>query len=206
MGMSAVALTDPRAHTLYSLSEELVAYLETVEMTEEGTPERQGCEAAIATYMEQLPAKVDGVSWMLVHLEGQVSSAAAEVKRLQARKQTFERAVARLEAYCVRVIEKLPKPKKGQPKLEGEVNTLSIRPSEGAIVTDESMVPPDYKTACVEMPARDWGLIVNLHPQVLGKITKQDLKVRLAEVKKALQAGETVPGADLEFRNNLVRK
>ena len=204
--MSAVALSNPATPTLYALSEELVAYLETVEMTAEGTPERQECETAIAHYMEQLPAKVDGVSWMLAHLEGQVQMAAGELKRLQARKQAFDRAVDRLETYCVRVIEKLPEPKKGARKVEGSTCTLSIRPSEGAIITDEAMVPADYKTACVEMPARAWEIVVNLHPQILDKLTKQDLKVRLADVKKALKNGESVPGADLEFRNNLVRK
>lgn len=207
--MSALALVQPAAVaplSLYSLSEELIAYLDTIEMTEEGTPERQECESAIARYMEQLPAKVDGVNWMLVHLEGQVQTAADEIKRLQARKQSFERATERLERYCVRVMELLPEPTKGKRKLEGSTVTFTLRPSEGAIITDEMKVPSDFKTAVVEMPARAWELVVALHPQILDQLTKQDLKVRLADVKKALQAGGEVPGADIEYRKNLVRK
>jgi hypothetical protein len=41
---------------------------------------------------------------------------------------------------------------------------------------------------------------------LIGKVTKQNLKVRLADVKKAIKAGESIAGADLEFRNNLIRK
>ena len=37
---------------------------------------------------------------------------------------------------------------------------------------------------------------------VIGKVTKQNLKVRLADVKKEINAGESIAGADLEFRNH----
>ena len=35
---------------------------------------------------------------------------------------------------------------------------------------------------------------------------KREVKVRLADMKRAIKAGESVPGADLEYRNHLVRK
>ena len=41
---------------------------------------------------------------------------------------------------------------------------------------------------------------------VVGKLTKQNLMVRLPDVKKAIKAGESIVGADLEFRNNLIRR
>lgn len=195
--MSAAAMT------LYHLSEDLTAYLESIDLTEPGTPERAECETAIQVYMEQLPAKVDSVAAMLVHLESQAKMAGEEIKRLTARKQAFERAHERLAAYCVRVLELLPEPKKGPRKLEGVHSTLALRPSEAVTITDEPSIPAAFKTACVEMPAVTWEDLVRIDPSIIGKLTKQDLQVRRADVKKAIQGGESVPGADLEFRSNL---
>jgi hypothetical protein len=194
------------AMTLYSLSEDLAAHLDSVDLTEPGTPQRDECEAAIRRYMEQLPAKVDSVAWMLAHLESQAQLAAQEMQRLQTRKQAFERAGDRLAAYCVRVLEQLPEPKRGPRKLEGETATLALRPSEAAILTDEAAVPAIYKTAVLEMPALVWEECVRRDGTVIGKLTRQNLKVRLSDVKKAIKDGLSVPGADIEFRNNLVRK
>jgi hypothetical protein len=165
-----------QAMTLYSLSEDLTAHLESVDLTEPGSPQRDECEAAIRRYMEQLPAKVDSVARMLAHLENQAQMAAQEMQRLQNR------------------------------KLEGETTTLALRPSEAAIVTDEAAVPALYKTAVLEMPAPVWEEFVRLDNTLVAKLTKQNLKVRLSDVKKAIKDGIRVPGADMEFRNNLVRK
>jgi len=183
-----------------------MAHLESIDLTEPETPERAECEMAIRVYMDQLPVKVDSVAWMLAHLEDQAQMAADEIHRLQARKQGFERAQERLEAYCVQVLEQLPEPRRGTRKLEGSTSTLALRLSDAVIITDEVAVPADYKTACVEMPAPVWENLVRRDESIIGKLSKQNLKVRVVEMKKALKAGESVPGADLEFRNHLVRK
>lgn len=205
MAIAAMAVQS-KAISLYSLAEDLTAWLDTRECTDPDSEERKECDRAVETFVGQLATKVDSVSWMLGHLESQAAFAAQEIKRLQDRKRFFEAAQEQLEQYCVRVIEALPEPKKGARKIEGASSTLSIRPSEGAILTDEAAVPAEFKTAVVEMPAKTWELLVKLHPQVLDTLTKQDLKVRLADVKRALKAGCGVAGADLEFRSNLVRK
>jgi len=194
------------AMTLYALSEDLTAHLESIDLTEPGTPERAECEMAIQVYIEQLPAKVDSVAWMLAHLEDQVQMAAQEIQRLQGRKQAFERAQERLEEYCIHVLEQLPEPKRGAKKLEGRTSTLALRLSDAVVITDEVAVPAEYKTACVEMPALVWEGLVRRDESVIGKLTKQNLKVRLVDVKKAIKGGEVVAGADLEYRNHLVRK
>ena len=198
--MSATAMT------LYALSEDLTAHLESIDLTEPGTPERAECEMAIQVYMGQLPTKVDSVAWMLAHLEDQVQMAAQEIQRLQGRKQAFERAQERLEEYCIHVLEQLPEPKRGAKKLEGRTSTLALRLSDAVVITDEATVPAEYKTACVEMPALVWESLVRRDESVIGKLTKQNLKVRLVDVKKAIKGGESVAGADLEYRNHLVRK
>jgi len=198
--MSAVAIT------LYSLSEDLMAHLESIDLTEPETPERAECEMAIQAYMEQLPDKVDSVAWMLAHLEDQAQMAAHEIHRLQARKESFDRARERLEAYCIQVLEQLPEPRRGARKLEGSTCTLALRLSDAVMITDEAVVPAEYKTACVEMPAPDWERLILRDETIVGKVNKQNLKVRVVDVKKAIKGGESVPGADLEYRNHLVRK
>jgi len=204
--MAALAVVPPPSLTLYALSEELAAHLDSIELTEPGSTERVECEAAIQAYLAQLPARVESVAWMLAHLESQAQMAAREIQRLTARKQAFERAIGTLEAYCVRILERLPAPKKGPRKLEGETSTLALRSSDAVVLRDEAKVPAEYKTACVEMPAPVWEDLVRLDPDVTGKLTGQDLKVRLADVKRAIKAGDSVAGADLEYRDHLVRK
>lgn len=203
--MSAAALT------LYNLADTLPALLDTLDMVEEGTPERQELETQIQVYMQALPAKVDDTCRMLAHFEAQQDMAAKEIKRLQERKKAFERAQERLEGYVVRVLEFLPPPKKGQPKLEGATNTLTLRPSDAVKIIDEPSVPAEFKTACIELPLTEWAFVIEAldettRSHVLTRLEKQDVKVRASDIKRSLKAGHEVPGADLEFRNNLVRK
>lgn len=60
--------------------------------------------------------------------------------------------------------------------------------------------------ACVEMPAPVWESLVRRDESIVGKLSKQNLKVRVVDVKKAIRGGESVAGTDLEFRNHLLRK
>jgi hypothetical protein len=189
--------------TLNSLCEELTMHLDSVDLTEPGTPERTECETAIALYMEQLPRKVDRVGAMLAHLESQEQSASSEIARLTARKRFFERSHERLEVYIAMVLEKQPAPKRGGKRLEGVHTTLSLRPSEGVEITDEAAIPADYKTACVEMPATYWEFLVDLLPEVLENLGRQDLKVRKDDIKRAIKADQAVPGARLATRQNV---
>jgi hypothetical protein len=174
-------------------------------MTDPDSPERAECDKAVDEFTAQLASKVDAVSWMLAHLESQAELAAEEIKRLQARKKFFESAVETLETSCVRVIEKLPEPKKGARKLQGATTALSIRPSDRVIPTDEASIPSKFKTASIEMPAPQWELLIDLYPAVLEFLTKFELTARLTDIKKALKAGEDVAGAELRFCNNLRR-
>lgn len=221
--MSALAIVSPAAAaehpqptrgglTLYELTVELTCWLDSRAMTDRGSPERADCDRAVEEFTAQLADRVDAVGWMLAHLESQIELAKQEVTRLKARQEFFESSLECLETYCVHTLEQLPEPKKGARKLEGAACTLSLRKSDGVILSgpagpgDESLVPLDYKTATVKLPARTWGLLANLHPQILEAVTYQKMETRLSDVKRALKAGEAVSGADLEFRNNLQRK
>lgn len=206
--MSAIAIAPditPNTMSLAVLASELECLLDTAEMVEEGTADRAELDAMIAEFQEALPAKADRVNYALAFLESQAVLAAAEIKRLQARKARYERDAERLGQYCCRVIEELPEPKRGKRKIEGHTVTLSVTPSDEVIFTDEIAVPISYKTAVLEMPAPAWESIVAAFPDAPTLLSKQDLKVRKADVKKALKAGEDVPGADIKFNVNLRR-
>jgi hypothetical protein len=212
--MSALAVVPPppaSSATLYEMVDDLAALLASVEMTEAGSQERAECEAAIARYYEELtPAKVDATARRLRHWASQVQLAKAEEERLYARRQAFQREIERLEQYCIRALRLLPAPKKGPRKLEGQFSTLSLRASEGVVVTAEESVPAEYKTAAVKLPLPLWAAVADAvkataAADVAAAVAALHVETAVSReaVKQALKAGTEVPGADLEFRDHL---
>ena len=63
--------------------------------------------------------------------------------------------------------------------MQTEINELSYRKSEAVVLTDEAVIPAEYKKE------------------------KLTISVDKAEIKKALKAGTSVPGAIIEVRKNL---
>lgn len=192
------------ARPLWELEETLQALLDTIDVTPD--EQREEIQTEIDRYIGAELVKVDHVAQAIAMCEYAAKDAAMEISRLQERKRAAEAAQARLEKYVVRVIEA-----RGVKKLLGKTNTLSLRPSEGVVIADEAAVPMAHKTAVIEMPLLAWHGLINQIPEeqqdaVLGKLTKRDIKISRDSVKRAIKAGETVPGADLEFRNNLQRK
>jgi hypothetical protein len=164
--------------TLYSVVDTLPALIDSLDMTEPGSPERAECEAEITRYFEALPQKVDGVAHVHAHLEAQVKFAGTEIQRLQNRKRRFEHAVERMEAYIMSVLDRLPVPKRGPKKLEGATATFSLCKCPASLrITDEAKIPAEYRIVIPAVPAT----------------TQVDPKA----VKQALQLGIVVPGAEL---------
>jgi hypothetical protein len=161
--------------TLYEITDTLPALLDSLDMTEPGSPERAECEADIARYMEALPTKVDGVGHVRASLKGMSALAAEEIKRLQMRKQRFDAALERIDGYVVSILEGLPEPKRGPKKLEGATTTLSLAKCPPSLrIFSEAMIPAEYR---VVVPATT--------------------EVNKAAVKDALKLGIAVPGAEL---------
>jgi hypothetical protein len=138
---------------------------------------RAELEARIARYVGAEIDKVDRVGAVLSSLDGVAANAKAEIDRLRARQQSAERARARLEDYVLRVLRE----RDGQP-LKGRNVTLSVRHSEALIVDDPDAVPAEWKrtTVVVDVP-------------------KDPLK-------KAIKAGQEIPGAHIERRDSLQRR
>jgi hypothetical protein len=162
---------------LWAIEEELEALLNCIETCpDELQPELQ---ARIAEYLAREAAKVDQTAHVLAALDYEQKAAGDEMTRLAERKRTAKAAQDRLEAYLCRIIAA-----RGGKKLVGNTNTLSVRPSDAVVILDETAIPAGYIVEEVVTTKR----------------------VDKVGIKKALKAGGEVPGADLEYRDNLVRK
>lgn len=161
--------------TLYGILDELAVLIDSLDMTAAGSPERAQCEAEIQVYLRALPQKVDGIAHVLKTWENQVSFGKAEVKRVADRAARFQRLYDHLTGYVIPILEALPEPKKGTRRLEGQSSTLALASCPASVnVTNETAVPARF---LVEIPAT----------------TRPDKDA----IKKAIQAGEQVAGAEL---------
>jgi hypothetical protein len=138
---------------------------------------RPELEQRIAGYLGAEISKVDRIGAVLSSLDGVAANARAEIDRLRQRQQSAETTAKRLEAYVLRVLRQ----RDGQP-LKGRNVTFSIRRSEALIVDDPNIVPDKWKQITVET------------------------HVSKDPVKKAIKAGESIPGVHIEVRDNLQRK
>jgi hypothetical protein len=138
---------------------------------------RPELEARIAEYVGAEVNKVDRVDAVLTSLDGVVENAKREIDRLRARQQSAQKASERLAGYVLRVLRE----RDGRP-LKGRNVTFTARHSEALIIDDPSAVPAEWKrtTVTVDIPKDP--------------------------IKKAIKAGENVPGAHIEQRENLQRK
>jgi hypothetical protein len=139
--------------------------------------QRPQLEARITEYVTRGVDKIDRVGAVLASLDGIVANAKTEIERLRARQQSAERAAQRLEGYVLHVLRE----RSGWP-LKGRNVTFSVRQSEALIIDDPGAVPEEWKrkTLVVDIP-------------------KDPLK-------RAIKAGENVPGAHIERRESLQRK
>ena len=162
---------------LWQIEEELVALLDSIETCpEEFQPELQ---QRITEYLAREATKVDQTAYVLKTLDYEQQAAADEIARLSDRKRAAKASQDRLETYLCRIIAA-----RGGKKLVGDTNTLSVRASDAVLILDEAAIPAQY---------------------IVEKVVIEK-RVDKVEIKKALKAGEEVPGADLEFRSSLVRK
>jgi hypothetical protein len=174
---AAVVPIRPRG-SLYEITDHLAALFDTVDMAET-EEQRQAIGAEIANYLEAEVRKVDGVASYLAHCEAQQQLAAAEIQRLQNRKEAYERREEHLKQYVISIMEanKLK-------KLEGATSTLSLRACPASVeVLDEAAVPAEFM------------------------IVKQVVSLDRKAIKAALESDVDVPGVDLVIgKQTLVRR
>jgi hypothetical protein len=165
--------------TLYEISDHLVALLDTVDLCETDT-QRAECEAEIDRTIEAQLNKVDNVNRFFSYLESQTDLAEREIKRIKARGAVFANLYERLEQYVIRGMQI-----RNLRKIEGDTSKLTLRTNTpGVEIDDEAAVPAKFKT-----------------------IIPATFTIDKRSIKKAIDAGEDVPGAHLrEPSVSLLRK
>ena len=134
-------------------------------------------EARIVQYVGAEVDKVDRIAAVLSSLEYQAANAKAEIERLRGRQQSAEKAAVRLEAYVLHVLRQ----RDGKP-LKGRNVTFSVRHSEALIISDPQLVPAQWKRTTIS------------------------IDIPKDPIKKAIKAGEAVPGTHIEQRESLQKK
>lgn len=167
------------ALTLYGIEEELDARLNTIDLVDQEDAElRAEIEQEIAQLVAAEKSKVDGVCRMLAHFEAQAQFATDEAKRLTQRKRQFEIAGERLER-CARIAMEIA----GKQQLDGNTSRLKLRLNPPAVlITNAEAVPSAYQ------------------------IVKTDVSIDKGAIKRAIQSGLDVPGAELIQSDRLERR
>ena len=164
--------------SLCEIADHLQAMFDTLEMID--SPELKAeAEAEIARYLEAEVRKVDGINAYLSTCESQQAAAKAEIDRLKVRMSTWESREQRVRDYVHTVMERI-----GAKKLEGNTATFTLRAAPASVVVlNEGDIPAEFKRTTVSV------------------------SVDKTAIKKAINEGRDVPGADLSIgKNTLVRK
>jgi len=142
-----MSTTTIASQPLWAIEEDLEGLLDALDICSE--EHREELSLRIEDYVSKLATKVDSIAGVLRSLENVQENAKAEIDRLRAREKSAERALNRLESYVLEVLRKRP-----DQKLKGKWTTFGIRTSEALVITNESLVPAEYKrvTTNVDIP------------------------------------------------------
>lgn len=170
--------------------------------------ELQEVDLAIAEYIKAEVQKVDGVRGWWKHLEMMRDAAKAEAKAMQDRAQSAERQLTVLKNAIQITLEEMQW-RAGKPrKLEGKTGSISLVGNGGrrpVVITDESLIPDEYRTVTVKMNAELWRKVCAALPDLAGlQECKKDPNLTL--IYNALESGmDGVPGAVLAPLGSHVR-
>jgi len=163
---------------------------------------------AIAEYIKAETAKVDGVRGWWKYLEMMRDAAKNEARMMQDRAQAFDRKLTVLKSALLVTLEEMAW-RAGKPrKLEGKTGSISLVGNGGrrpVVITDESLIPDEYRTVTVKMNAELWRKVCAALPDLAGmQECKKDPNLTL--IYNALESGmDGVPGAVLAPLGSHVR-
>ena len=122
----------------------------------------------------QLQTKGAGIIKSFKNSEAMLNGVDEEIKRLQALKKTISNQINSRKEYIVRNMEIM-----GITKIETELGNLSLRKSKSVNIYDESLIDKKF----IEIETKE--------------------KISKTEIKKAIEAGENVQGANIVEKNSL---
>ena len=122
----------------------------------------------------QLQTKGAGIIKSFKNSEAMLNGVEEEIKRLQALKKSISNQINSKKEYIVRNMEMM-----GITKIETELGNLSLRKSKSVNIYDESLIDKKF----IEIETKE--------------------KISKTEIKKAIEAGENVQGANIVEKNSL---
>jgi len=163
--------------TLYEITGTLQALADSLALCQTDE-QRAECEAEIERTVAQQIHKVDSFCRFLAHLDSQAELAANEIDRLEARRRGLLHVQQSLERYAVRVMQS-----QNLKSIDGDTSRLSLRLNPPAVeILDEGLIPGKFKRIV------------------------QSVAIDKRQIKEAIQAGDSVPGADLHRGTALIRR
>lgn len=208
-------------HTFFSLSDDLGAYAESLDMLdaqlaeslepdERADLERQRGEvhAAMEVIGRELANKTDAVAAVLRRMGTERGVIKEERDRLKRKDLAMERGEKWLRQYVVSTMQA-----NGKTQIKTAMNTLFLRTTEAVDITDAEKVPEQYFNAEVKLPLWLWRAIMAKisadyveAPELAAQASLARVKAEpsLTAIKKAIKAGHDVAGADLKQNQSLV--
>lgn len=182
------------AVSLYTLEDDLVAMLNSIDMVED--PEvRAAAEVAIIEHHLKTVEKRDRVGQFLSHCDSQADFIDKEMDRLAALKHHFTATSDRVERMIINTIMNIGSDDNGKwRKLEGRTCSFSLAKNPLATeIFNIDILAAEFKDVTVKLSCEDYEKL-NVPPEI--PIKAFAVTARKADVRKALDTG-TVPGAHL---------
>lgn len=152
---------------------EIITAIATIDQKRaEGEIDKQAYTDTIDALQLELADKLDAIAWLIDDTEKDIAVYESEMQKLAEVKKERDKAKAkvdRLKEYLGYIVVN-----SGTAKVRTDKHVYSKRKSQTVELRDESLIPDDF-----------WKETVSRKPAK-------------AEIKKALKAGEKVPGAYLE--------
>jgi hypothetical protein len=156
---------------LFEQREQALQELGAPELSDLLMPELERLDLAIAAYMKAEVQKVDGVRGWWKYLEMMRDAAKDEARTMQDRAQAFDRQLTVLKSAILVTLEEMQF-RAGKPrKLEGKTGSISLVGNGGrqpVVITDEALIPDEYRTVTVKMNAELWRKVCASLPDLAG--------------------------------------
>jgi len=205
--------------TFYVIADDLTAYEETRMMLQErmaaGPPDEERADidrelAEVEVHLDrirhELANKVDALAAVIERLGVERGVMHERRDRLKTKEQAYERAERGLREYAVRVMQM-----NGHKKFKTPTNTLFLRETKAVDILDPDMIPAEYMNAEVKLPLWLWNEIVEIvNASVSAEVAQNTgaLRVKtepsLSAIRKAIESGVDVDGADMRLNVHLV--
>lgn len=148
------------------------------------TPE---LERELNASSESLTTKVDNYANIFRKADAQLEAIDAEIKRLQTLKKTRQNAVKSLKEYILYAMDA-----NGVTKIDGTLMKLSVRRTKAVEIGDEEALTGMAWQALSSLKVPAW---INF-----------EVKINKTELKRMLEEGEPIVGAEIKENRSLIIK